>query len=187
MNIKIADFIAQTNPVDAIARSRKHDIPKSIKEYLVLVNLRPAGMILASCISPMKPWPWTEHSVTEWRSEFERNNGLFISIFLRLDSFGNDDEFLSLFDPVEIEYKAALKRLNWIAKYLQRPEARLEKILSSIEDGLSTLEKGFADWSVKNRELIEKEVDSLLENIELRNGNAYEDLKRWQPGWHSGS
>ncbi|UUA75226.1 hypothetical protein [Cellvibrio sp. QJXJ] len=183
----ITNLLLDKNPLDAVIKHRAGKLPTCIKDFIVLSNLRPAGLILSSCITTLTPWPWVNLSDSEWRAEFKHNSGAFLSVFLRLNTFGNNNDLLALIEPAEVEYRAAINRMGWIARHISKPEKQLQKVIVHIAEKLDVLEEGFANWSVLNRKQIEVELQSILDNVALRSGSAFTDLKLWKPNWNINS
>jgi hypothetical protein len=179
----VSEFYLDVNPIDAFLRAKKGVLPDSIKEYLVFLNMRPAGLILSSVITPLKPYPWENHTDSEWLAEFAHNSGLFISVFLRLNTIGSDKSFLSLFDKAELEYQASKQRLGWVTKSINKPAKLLKKLLLGVESELKEIDQTFSEWSVYNRAFIQVQFTKILDDTGNRSGNAIIDLERWKPDW----
>jgi hypothetical protein len=181
--MKWSEFVLNHNPIDAMIHGSRKELPVLMKEFLATSNPRPAGLICRHVLTPLKPWPWDNLSDIEWRAEMKHNSGLLIAVLLRLNRTGNNESFLSLFDSLESEYRAAKKRFGWLKRAIGTPEKHLNQLLSGLKSDLKELEISFVDWATDNRDLIISELKFLLENDDFVTGNATKDLERWTPGW----
>lgn len=182
--MKCIETVLNDHPIDAAIRTSGGNPPRLIKQYIATSNMRPAGLIACAVLTPINPWPWANLSAEQWRAEMEHNNGLLILLLLRLNRTGSNRTFLSLFDSLESEYSASMSRMGWIAKLERSPEKHLRKVLSGLSRELEALETSFVGWAADNRQLVASELEMLIEDDELKSGNALKDLERWAPSWY---
>jgi hypothetical protein len=171
------------NKIDSKLKKAQGEIPSSIKVYFALSIPKPVGAILYYNVSPVKPWSWGEHTEEQWRNEFKKNCGPFITAFLRINTFSNNKQFMQLFEHIEIRYQEELKKLGWVAKYSKKPEKQLKKILIKLSNELVELQNNFVEWCVENRNSIHTELEIILSKNEYRHGSVSDDLHRWMPSW----
>ena len=174
-----SDLLTNENPIDSISRGRKDGMPKSIRMYLATVNMRPVGMLLR-ITTPLHPWPWNNLNDKQWKAEMLFNNGNFIEILLRLPGLSG---FNKLFDELEVEYSAMLKKTSWVPKIFQNSEKAIPKILGKLEPLLLVLESKFVEWAVANRKMVQSAFERVYNSEELGSGNALKDLEKLAPEW----
>lgn len=178
----VSDILMDVNPLDALAR-RAFGLPKTAKGFLAKYqNPRPAGIVLRNCTHPLKPWPWDTLSDAEWAQEMRHNNWHLIAVLLRHPVIANDPSFISLFDHLESEYKARMKRAKWALPYMRRAN-QVDRILEPLRDALESLVKSFVTWATANRIAVWAALKEIASKPQFQSGNAQEDLDRIGKNW----
>lgn len=173
------------NPLDDLAR-RAFGLPRTAKGFLAThQNPRPAGIVLGNCTRPLKPWPWVSLTAEDWANEMRHNNGHLIAVLLRHPEIVSSPSFIGLFDALEIEYRAILKRARWAILDARRPgrEQVLKSLFHPLERPLALLVDSFVQWATGHRELVYHALVQIMEDERYRSGNAKMDVKRLGVDW----
>ncbi|WP_045861724.1 hypothetical protein [Teredinibacter purpureus] len=169
--------VLDKNPIDNLCKLHR-GMPDSFKEYLALyINPRPAGVVLMGTTPKEHQFPWAGVQNSALKVEAKYNSGNYIAVLLRHPAVATSPDFISIFDRVEVEYKAILKRAKWLSPFASNEKLPI-KAVQKIAPALEELEERFSDWFVSNRNLVVAVLSKIAEQDIWRNGNAKKDLER---------
>ena len=92
-------------------------------------------------------------------------------------------DFTALFEPMECEYRSAMKRSRWALSTRKASMASVERVLALLPKALAALEEAFVQWGSAHRQEVEDAVTAVLADTAFGEGNAQKDLLRMTPQW----
>ncbi len=175
---KLFVFWINKNPIDDMWQAKMH-IPSSARELLATMNPRPSGLILRglSVLDGKDFWTLTSE---EWRHEAAHNSGIYIAFLIRNPSVCPEG-FDQLFNRLENEYQALLRKKDWVKANLagQARPAVVGKLINGLHSELASLEVAFVEWAVENHAGVIAAIRSVVDTPDGGcNGNAEQEWLR---------
>lgn len=157
------------------------ELPPTVKWHFATLNPRPIGFSLYPVIMNGRLVP------EKCRLDDGSFSADLAGALLRHPQFGNDSEYLALFDHLEASY-AGLRSRKALAKLNESLTGPLTvpAVMGSLKDDFATLSTNLHDWldaNLQNSGSVALWVTAILGNENSFSGNAEQDLRTWQPQW----